>query len=492
MGIFTKKTTQKKYIVGIDEGTTSTRAVLFDVLQNKIVKQQSMKFEQYYPKRTWVEQDANEIFLNTKYCLDHVLEDVVEDEVIAMGLTNQRETVVAFNKETGEPVYKAICWQCKRTAEEIEKMPQNIKSLIREKTGLIPDAYFSATKMKWILENVKEAQELAKNGQLYMGTIDSFLAYKFTGKFVTDTTNASRTMLFNINTLKWDDELLEYFGIDKKWLPKVIDSAHKIGKVDGYKFNLCSIIGDQQASLFGQGCVNAGDTKVTYGTGCFILNNCGSEPKQIDKVLTTVGYTIKGKTKYALEGSVFSGCSTLEWLNKQLGVLPDIHKTNEICESIKGTNGVFLVPAFSGLGAPYWSGTSKGVIVGLTLDSTKDHVIRAGVESMAYNTAAILNQMNNNSNEVKLIKADGGGSNIKFLLQFQADIANLTVVKNKQLEATVLGAIYLAGIINKVYDLKTLENIIERAEEYSPTMQEETRKSLMSCWEKAVRKACSK
>ncbi len=492
MGLFKKDSKEKKYIVGIDEGTTSTRAVLFDITKNEIIKQQSMKFKQYYPKRTWVEQDANEIYQNTKFCLDNILEDVFEDEIIAMGLTNQRETVVAFNKETGEPVYKAICWQCKRTAEEIEKMPQNIKNLIRKKTGLIPDAYFSASKMKWILDNVKEAQELANNGQLYMGTIDSFLAYKFTGKFVTDTTNASRTMLFNINTLKWDEELLNYFGIDKKMLPKVVDSSHKIGKVAGYKFSLCSIIGDQQSSLFGQGCFNAGDTKVTYGTGCFILNNCGNTPKQIDKVLTTVGYTIKGKTKYALEGSVFCGCSTLEWLHDKLDILPDITKTNEICESIKGTNGVYFVPALAGLGAPYWSGTSKGVIVGLTLDSSKSHIIRAGVESMAYNTGAILEHMRSDGSEVKLIKADGGGSNIKFLLQFQADIANTKVVKNKQLEATVLGAIYLAGLSAKTYKMEDISALIEQSEEYLPKMDETTRNGLIDCWEKAVRKACSK
>ncbi len=492
MPLFKRSETQKKYIVGIDEGTTSTRAVLFDITQNKIVKQQSMKFKQFYPNRGWVEQDANEIYNATKFCLDDVLYDVNEDEIISFGLTNQRETVVAFNKTTGEPICPAICWQCRRTAQFVEKIPVNIKNMIREKTGLIPDAYFSASKMKWILDNVKGAKELALNNELAMGTIDSFLAYKLTGKFVTDTTNASRTMLFNIKTLKWDNDLLEYFGIDKRMLPKVVDSSYKIGRVNNYKFALCSIIGDQQASLVGQGCLNAGDTKITYGTGCFILNNCGSEFKLIDKILTTIGYTIKGKTKYALEGSVFSGCNTLEWLHSKLQVLDDIKTTNEICESVKTTNGVFLVPAFTGLGAPYWNSTAKATIVGLTLDSDKRHVIRAGVESMAYNTNAILNQMKQGCVDVNIIKADGGGSNIDFLLQFQADIANTILVKNKQSEATVLGAIYLAGICSKVYDFDKLSQIIEQDKEFIPHMEENKRNELISCWEKAVRRACSK
>ncbi len=476
----------KRYIVGIDEGTTSCRSVLYDITKNEIVNISSQAFKSIYLNSGWVEQNAEEIYKKQLKTLKSVISNISEDEIIGVGITNQRETVVAFNKKTGKPIYNAIVWQCRRTADYIDSIPKKIKQKIKQKTGLIADAYFSASKIKWLLENVPEAQKLLKEDNLCVGTMDSFLAYKLTGRFVTDTTNASRTMLFNINTLKWDEELLKYFNIPKQILPEVISSAEVIGKVLKYKFPLASLIGDQQSSLVGQGCIARGKAKATYGTGGFILFNTGSEIHHVNKILTTVAYTINGKTSYALEGSIYSASSTINFMQHSLGFFFNPSETENMAKSIKNTNGVYFVPAFTGLGAPYWNSDARGALVGINFDTTKNHIVRAGLESMAYNTKAILDEMGGNSVKINEIRVDGGCSKNKFLLQFLADMLNIKVVKNKESEATALGAIFLCGIATKTFTLKTINQRILSGNTYKANMKIAEREKLYSGWKSAI------
>ena len=476
----------KRYIVGIDEGTTSCRSVLYDITKNEIVNISSQAFKSIYLNSGWVEQNAEEIYKKQLKTLKSVISNISEDEIIGVGITNQRETVVAFNKKTGKPIYNAIVWQCRRTADYIDSIPKKIKQKIKQKTGLIADAYFSASKIKWLLENVPEAQKLLKEDNLCVGTMDSFLAYKLTGRFVTDTTNASRTMLFNINTLKWDEELLKYFNIPKQILPEVISSAEVIGKVLKYKFPLASLIGDQQSSLVGQGCIAKGKAKATYGTGGFILFNTGSEIHHVNKILTTVAYTINGKTSYALEGSIYSASSTINFMQHSLGFFFNPSETENMAKSIKNTNGVYFVPAFTGLGAPYWNSDARGALVGINFDTTKNHIVRAGLESMAYNTKAILDEMGGNSVKINEIRVDGGCSKNKFLLQFLADMLNIKVVKNKESEATALGAIFLCGIATKTFALKTINQRILSGNTYKANMKIAEREKLYSGWKSAI------
>ena len=365
-------------------------------------------------------------------------------------------------------------------------MPQDVVNLIKEKTGLIADAYFSASKIKWLLENNKDVQKALSDGELCVGTMDSFLAFKMTGKFVTDTSNASRTMLFNIHTLSWDKELLEYFGIPENILPKVISSAEIVGEVLDYGFPLASLIGDQQSSLFGQGCFSEGKAKSTYGTGGFILFNTGNKPCLVDKMLTTVGYTIGTKTNYALEGSIYSASSMVNYMKDNLGFFYNPKDTEEMAKSVKDTNGVYFVPAFTGLGAPYWNSKAGAIITGMTFDTTKAHIVRAGLESMAYNTKAILDQMKKGGVLIKELKVDGGCSKNGFLNQFLADIINVKVVKNKESEATAMGAVFTTAIATKTFDLKTIKTLIESGNIYKPKMKEEERDKLYLGWEKAV------
>jgi len=476
-----------KYIIALDEGTTSLRTVLYDINEKKIVKVSQKPFKQFYPKSGWVEQDANEIWTKQKETLDDILHNINQNDVIGLGLTNQRETVVAWNKTTGEPIYNAIVWQCKRTSKEINNLPTNIKRKIKNKTGLIADAYFSASKMKWILTNVPEAKKLAAADNLCLGTIDSFLAYKLTGQFVTDTTNASRTMLFNINTLSWDDELLKIFGVPKNTLPKVVSCNENIGKCLDYTFDLCGMIGDQQSSMFGQACFKKGMTKATYGTGCFILMNVGNTPSKAKNVLSTIGYTIDGKTTYALEGSVFSACNAIDWLKNNLCFYEDVAQTAEICTSIPSTDGVYFVPAFSGLGAPYWDGFSKGTITGMTLATNKAHLIRACFESIAYNTYAIIKDMSLNSCPIKELHVDGGGSKNSFLLQFQSDIIQRNVLKSKESESTVLGAVYMVAVCKKIFNIQDIAKMYTSSVTVIPKITIKERNTLYKGWENAIK-----
>lgn len=482
----------KKYIIGVDEGTTSCRSVLYDVTKNEIVDISSRKFKSYFPHSGWVEQDAENIYKLQLQTIKEIVSRVNENEIIGLGITNQRETVVAWNKKTGKAVARAIVWQCRRTAQEVQKIPPKIIKKIKEKTGLIADAYFSATKIKWLLQNEIKVQELLKQNNLCIGTIDSFLAYKLTGKFVTDTTNASRTMLFNINTLDWDEELLNYFGIPKSILPKIISSAEIVGNVLNYSFPLASIIGDQQSSLFGQGCLDKGSVKSTYGTGGFVLFNTGTTPTFVNKILTTVGYTLFGKTHYALEGSIYSASSTVNYMQEKLGFFFNPTETEQMAKKVKNTGGVYFVPAFTGLGAPYWDSSVRAGIVGINFDTTKNHIVRAGLESMAYNTKAILDEIINSGINVKQIKVDGGCSANKFLLQFLSDILNAKVVKNSTTEATAMGTIYLTALATKTLTLKEVKSKIKASGVFTPKMQKLERDELYQGWQNAVKNLLNK
>ena len=476
----------KKYIIGIDEGTTSCRTVLYDVTKNEIVDISSRAFKSYFPQSGWVEQNATSIWQKQLETLKEIVSKVNEDEIIGLGITNQRETVVAFNKKTGKPIYNAIVWQCRITADDIEKIPQKFKDKIKQKTGLIPDAYFSASKIRWILNNVPEAKTLLSEGNLYIGTIDAYLAYKLTGKFVTDTTNASRTMLYNINTMQWDNELLEYFRVPKEVLPEVVSSSEIIGNILKYDFPLASIIGDQQSSLVGQGCINEGMAKATYGTGGFILFNTGEKKHNIKNILTTVAYTVNGKTNYALEGSIYSASSTVNYMQEKLGFFFNPAETENMAKSVDSTNGVYFVPAFTGLGAPYWNSEVRGAIIGLNFDTNRNHIVRAGLESMAYNTRAIFQNMQKGGIDVNVISVDGGCSKNKFLLQFLSDMLNKKVVKNKESEATAMGAIFLAGIATKTFTLKKIKSLSAKSLTYRPRMKTGEADELYNGWNKAV------
>ncbi len=452
-----------KYIVAIDEGTTSTRAVLYDLEERKIIKQKSTRISQIYPAPSFVEEDANEIYAHTLSSLIEILESVNNVKDIAgIGITNQRETVIAWDKITGKPLYNAIVWQCRRTAEYMNKLSAEYGRTIRAKTGLVMDAYFSASKIRWLIDNVSEIREKTARGEVCFGTVDSFLVYKLTGgkAFVTDVTNASRTMLMNLNSLDYDDELLSFFGIPKSALPKIVNSDVKVGcfNYNGVDIPLCGIAGDQQAALVGQGCFTAGTGKVTYGTGLFMLYNIADKPVISDNgLITTVGYKIGDKVAYAFEGSVFNAGSAVQWLKDNLKLFEDVAESEKIAFSVNDNGGVYFVPAFTGLGAPYWNSDAKGVICGLTRGSNFAHITRAVLEAMAYSTKDLAFIMAAESG-VKLeeIRCDGGASVNNFLLQYQANVLGITVNRPEEKESTALGAVYLCGIGTGVMNLKDI------------------------------------
>ena len=482
----------RRFILGIDEGTTNIRSVLYDVDKKKIVDTESKRFKQYYPQIGWVEQDADEIFKKTLSTAKDVLtrNDIHKEELLGIGITNQRETVVAWDRETGEPICKAIVWQCRRTTEMIEKLPKQIKKKIQDKTGLIPNPYFSASKMKWMMDNVKGIKSLARSGKLCFGTIDSFITFKLTGNHYTDTTNASRTMLMDLETLQWDDELLEIFGIPKNSLPEILPSDSNFGNAKRLlNTPIRGIVGDQMSSMFGQGAVRYGNTKVTFGTGGFILTNIGSNSaKRFPNLLTTVASTIGNKTNYAVEGSIYSACSALNWLQEKLDMYDDVTETESMATSLDSNEGVYLVPAFTGLGAPYWNDEARACIVGMNFNTCKEHFVRACLESMVYNTKAIVDEMKQNGLKFKLISVDGGGSKNGFVLQFLADMLNHDVVKSKYSESTVLGAIFMAMISLKLVTLNDIKTMTESETLYSPKMTESERKKNYQGWENAIKK----
>ena len=489
----------KKYIIALDQGTTSSRAIIYDKDAHPIGSKQK-EFTQYYPHPGWVEHDAEELFKCQLKVLEGVLIDneINKNEIAAIGITNQRETVVIWDKKTGKPVYNAIVWQCRRTANYCDElMKKGYKDVIREKTGLLIDAYFSGTKIKWILDNVPGVRERAEKGELLAGTIDTWLIWKLSGGkcHVTDVTNACRTMLFNIYECEWDKDLLELLNIPECLLPQVRDSSDIYCETDrnvcGFSVPIASAIGDQQAALFGQGCFNKGDAKNTYGTGCFMLMNTGDRPVYSEQLLTTIALGMNGKIEYALEGSVFIGGAVIKWLRDEVELISSAPEIDRLAETVPDTNGAYLVPAFVGLGTPYWDMYARATLVGLTRGVKKAHICRAALEGIAYEVKDVLDTMVKDSGtKINTLNVDGGACVSNIMMQFQADILNTKVCRPKNVETTALGAAYLAGLATGFW--KSKEDILERRETeriFSPNMEEAKREELYKGWRKAVERA---
>ena len=488
----------KKYIVALDQGTTSSRAIIFDKEQN-IIGMSQKEFTQIYPKEGWVEHDPMEIWATEYSVLQEVLakSNITQEDIAAIGITNQRETTIVWDKNTGKPVYNAIVWQCRRTAHicnELKK--QGLEQYIKDTTGLVIDAYFSATKIKWILDNVEGAREKANRGELLFGTVDSWLVWKLTnGKVhITDYTNASRTMLYNIKELKWDEKMLEILDIPKSMLPEVRNSSEvygyaNLGVKGGVRVPIAGIAGDQQAALFGQAAFNKGDVKNTYGTGCFLLMNMGEKMvKSKNGLVTTIAIGMDNKVQYALEGSVFVGGAVVQWLRDELEMISDSSDTDYFATKVEDNGGVYVVPAFVGLGAPYWDMYARVTIVGLTRGTNKNHIIRAALESIAYQTKDVLDAMVDEVKEdIKCIKVDGGASKNKFLMQFQSDIVGKKVIRPIITETTALGAAYLAGLAVGFWkDKDEISKFWYSSEEFNPNLDEEKREKYCKGWKKAV------
>ena len=485
----------KKYLLALDEGTTSARTILFDRNMNKLVTAQQA-FNQLYPHPGWVEHDPMEIYATQYASMTECIakSGILPDEIAGIGITNQRETTIVWEKATGRPIYNAIVWQCRRTSEICDEIEATgVSDYIRSATGLKLDAYFSATKIKWILDNVDGAREKAERGELLFGTVDTWLLWKLTegAVHVTDRTNASRTMLYNINTLEWDDELCRIFSVPKCMLPEVRSSSEVYGYVRmmGAKVPICGIAGDQQAALFGQGCINDGDLKITYGTGCFLLANTGSKPV-FSKcgLVTTIAATPAGKpVEYALEGSVFTGGAVIQWLRDELRLIQDSPDSEYFAKKVSDNGGVYIVPAFTGLGAPYWDMRARGVITGLTRGANKDHIIRAALESIAFQSEDVIRAMcSDMGGKISSLKVDGGASANHFLMQFQADISDVTVVRPSQKEATAAGAAYLAGIAAGLFGEDLFADGAQINATFEPSMREEEREKLLGGWHAAV------
>lgn len=483
----------KKYILTLDEGTTSARAIIFDQFGN-IVSLAQNEFSQIYPCPSFVEHDPIEI-LSAQYSA--ITECIIKSglsasDISCVGITNQRETVVVWNKNTGEPIYNAIVWQCRRTAPLCEELKaQGLEQYIEDTTGLKIDAYFSATKIKWILDNVKGAREQAKRGELLFGTVDTWLMWKLSGGKIhaTDQTNASRTMLYDIHNLCWDKKLLNILDIPENMLPSVQKSGSVYGDIDimGVKLSVCGVAGDQQSALFGQHCVNVGDVKNTYGTGCFLLMNTGETAvKSHNGMLTTIAATTeKTPTQYALEGSVFIGGAVIQWLRDEMKLIENAAQSEECALSVPDSAGVYIVPAFAGLGAPYWDMYARGTICGITRGAGRNHIVRAALESIAYQTNDLIVAMQNDASvKVTSLKADGGAARNKFLMQFQSDISNTDVICPDNAEATALGAALLAGITAGIIDNTTGINSLSTT--FKPSIKEDDRQQKLDGWSKAI------
>lgn len=446
----------KEYILSIDQGTTSSRAIIFNE-KGKIVNIAQKEFTQIYPQSGWVEHDALEIWSSQFSVISEVITkaNVKLDMIKAIGITNQRETTVVWNRKTGLPIYNAIVWQDRRTSEYCEEIAKKgLQETIQQKTGLLIDSYFSASKINWILEHVEGARELANRGELAFGTVDSWLVYNLTNreKHITDVSNASRTLLFNIHTLEWDEELLNIFNIPASMLPKVCSSSeiygHTAVEIGNTRIPIAGIAGDQQAALFGQLCTKKGMVKNTYGTGCFLLMNIGNKPViSTNKLVTTIAWQIGNEVIYALEGSVFIGGAVVQWLRDELGIIKKSSEVEQLATRVTDTNGVYIVPAFSGLGAPHWDAEARGTVVGLSRGANDAHIARASLESIAFQTYDILKAMESDSNmTIKELRVDGGVTQNTFLMQFQSDILNTKVIRPSITETTALGAAFLAGL----------------------------------------------
>lgn len=483
------------YIIALDQGTTSSRAILFNE-KGEILGLRQKEFTQYFPKSGWVEHDADEIWTTQLEVLRSLLNDlsVEPSDVTAIGITNQRETTVVWDRKTGEPVHRAIVWQDKRTSEYCDELKADgQEDLVRTKTGLVIDSYFSGTKVKWILDNVSGTRELAEKGALCFGTIDSWLVWKLTGGAVhaTDYTNASRTMLYNIVENQWDEELLELLGVPAALLPTVHPSAHHFGDFEyrGVKIPIMGIAGDQQAALFGQACFEPGEAKNTYGTGCFMLMNTGSKCEHSKNgLLTTMACSTTGELTYALEGSIFIAGAAIQWLRDGLRVIDHAADSEYFAKQID-THDVFLVPAFAGLGAPYWDQYSRGAIFGLTRDTNKKHIIKAALESIAFQTRDVKKAMEQDSGiQVSSLMVDGGATANDYLMQFQADILGVEVDRPAITESTALGAAYLAGLTAGVWTLDEIKKVRKTEKKFEPSIDKSTREKLYKGWQEAVKR----
>ena len=483
-----------KYIMVLDAGTTSNRCILFDH-SGKICSVAQKEFTQIFPKPGWVEHDANEIWSTMIGVVAEAMAKVncAESDIAAMGITNQRETTIVWDKETGEPICNAIVWQCRRTSEYCDELKaKGLVEKIRSKTGLVIDAYFSATKLKWILDNVEGAREKAEQGKLLFGTVETWFIWKFTnGKVhVTDYSNASRTMMFNINTLQWDDEILSELNIPKSMLPEAKPSSCIYGYTSSVNTPIAGAAGDQQSALFGQTCFNAGEAKNTYGTGAFLLMNTGDRPVfSKNGLVTTIAWGLDGKVNYALEGSVFVAGAAIQWLRDEMRLIDSAADSEYMAGKVEDTNGCYVVPAFTGLGAPHWDQYARGTIVGLTRGVNKCHIIRATLESLAYQVNDILQAMQADSGiKLAALKVDGGASSNNFLMQFQSDVCNSPVERPECVETTAIGAAYLAGLAVGFWKDKNdviANSKIERT--FVPAMDDEKRNALIKGWNKAVR-----
>ncbi|MGV3064452.1 glycerol kinase GlpK [Staphylococcus simulans] len=488
----------ERYIMSIDQGTTSTRAILFNK-EGEIVSTAQREFTQHFPHLGWVEHDANEIWTSVLSVIATVLNDdnIYPHQISGIGITNQRETTIIWDKHTGRPIYNAIVWQSRQTQDIVQSLrDQGYEDTFREKTGLVLDPYFSGTKIKWILDNVEGAREKAENGDLLFGTVDSWIVWKLSGgaAHVTDYTNASRTLIYNIHDLKWDDELLEILDIPKQMLPEVHESSEIYAKTKDYHFfgqevPIAGIAGDQQAALFGQACFERGEVKNTYGTGGFMLMNTGKEAIQSDNgLLTTIAFGLDGEVHYALEGSIFVSGSAIQWLRDGLRMINSAPESENYANRIESSDGVYVVPAFVGLGTPYWDANARGAVFGITRATEKEHFIRATLESICYQTRDVVEAMIQDSGiEVKNIRVDGGAVKNNFLMQFQADIQNITVERPEINETTALGAAYLAGLAVGFWDSKEeITNRWKLDQAFEPEMDEKEREKLYKGWKKAV------
>ena len=487
------------YVLAVDQGTTSSRAILFDKLGN-IVSMAQYPITQHYPSPGWVEHDPMEILSTELLAMEEVYEKsgLSPTDIAAIGITNQRETTIIWDRATGEPIYDAIVWQCRRTAPIVDELTRRpgMTDHIKAATGLLPDAYFSATKIRWILDHVEGAQQRAEAGELAFGTVDSWLVWNLTGGavHVTDVTNASRTMLYDIHKLDWDEEILRALDIPRAILPEVRSNSEVYGYANfmGRKIPVAGMAGDQQAALFGQGCFAVGDAKSTYGTGCFLLMNTGDRVVESQNgLLSTIASQVGGKTSYALEGSVFVGGSVVQWLRDGLGIISSSAESGKRAASVPDTGGVYLVPAFTGLGAPWWDMYARGTIVGITRGTTADHIIRAADEAIAYQVADLVDAMEKDTGtQLTALRVDGGATRDAFLMQFQSDILGKRVLRPRILETTALGAAYLAGFATGVWgSLDEISQMWSLGKEFGPAMDPAEADRLTSGWHRAVERS---
>ena len=488
-----------KYIVALDQGTTSSRAVVFDD-QARIVASHNIEFQQIYPHPGWVEHRPQDILNSQVESLKLAVQKAKIDvaDILAIGITNQRETTLLWDRSTGEPLCNAIVWQCRRTAPLVERLKADgLGNVLRDRTGLVPDAYFSGTKLQWMLDTVAGARERAEKGELCFGTVDCFLAWHLTANHVhvTDATNAARTMLYNIHDQNWDGTLLKAMDIPRALLPRVVDSSQVLGMLDkailGREIPIAAMAGDQHAALFGQGCFAPGMCKNTYGTGCFVLMNTGSSPvKSTHNLITTIAWRVDGKPIYALEGSVFVGGAVVQWLRDEIKLVSTAAETEAVATQVPDNNGVFFVPAFTGLGAPHWDMYSRGTLMGLTRGANRAHIVRAALEAIAYQSTDVIAAMENDAGmKTAMLRVDGGASANNFLMQFQADILNATVLRPRVIETTAMGAAMLAGRAVGHWTDADLKRLQAADREFTPQMGEAERRHLTHMWRKAVERS---